>query len=293
MRALWRRLPVVIKAVLIGGVVAIAGTGPWALLSAANLAHYSSVPWSVPPTALYLWLFWRYVGGAGWPKSTADTRRANLRAHRLADDVWGAALFAGILGLVSVVLLLRVMSRLVAVPQQQLPDLSQIPGATLLAILFMSAVVAGVVEEAAFRGYMQGPIERRHGPTIAILITGTLFGFLHFTHPEVTLVLMPYYLAVAAVYGALTYLTNSILPALALHAGGNFLSGLGVLAGQGDLETPSSAPLIWETGPDAWFWMSCGALVVVAVAVVWAYAALAAVTRKRTFTVSAVPPPLR
>lgn len=150
---------------------------------------------------------------------------------------------------------------------------------TLLLILLMSAVVAGVVEEASFRGYMQGPIERRHGPVVAILVTGTLFGFLHFTHPEVTLVLMPYFLAVAAVYGTLTYLTNSILPALFLHAGGNFLSGLGILAGGRDLETPTSAPLIWETGADASFWISFAALLVSAAAVVWAYSMLASVTR--------------
>ena len=66
----------------------------------------------------------------------------------------------------------------------------------------MASIVAGVVEEASFRGYMQGPIERRHGPVVAILVTGSVFGFAHFTHPEVTLILMPYYLAVAAIYGA-------------------------------------------------------------------------------------------
>jgi membrane protease YdiL (CAAX protease family) len=35
---------------------------------------------------------------------------------------------------------------------------------------------------------MQGPIERRHGPVVAILVTGSLFGLLIFTHPEVTLI---------------------------------------------------------------------------------------------------------
>ena len=280
--AFWKRLPVLIKAVLIGVTVATAGTGPWALLSGANLKYLSSVPWSVPPTAVYLWFFWRYLQGAGWPRSTAEARRVSLRANRLSDDVWGTALFAGVLGLAAVVLFLRVMSRLVVVPRQQLPDLSQIPVATLLVILLMSAIVAGVVEEASFRGYMQGSIERRHGPVVAILVTGTMFGFLHFTHPEVTLVLMPYFLAVGAVYGALTYLTSSILPALFLHAGGNFLSGLGVLAGGTDLETPASAPLIWETGADASFWMSVAALLVVGAAVVWAYSALATVARKGT-----------
>lgn len=67
---------------------------------------------------------------------------------------------------------------------------------------------------------MQQPIERRHGPVAAILITGIVFGLAHFTHPEVTLILLPYFVAVAAVYGALAYLTNSILPSLVLHTVG-------------------------------------------------------------------------
>lgn len=104
-----------------------------------------------------------------------------LRAHRLSGNVWGSALLAGGLGLVALVLLHRVMNRLVSLPQQQLPDLSQIPVLTLLCFLLMGSAVAGIVEEASFRRYMQGPIERRHGPVVAILVTGTLFGFAHFT----------------------------------------------------------------------------------------------------------------
>jgi membrane protease YdiL (CAAX protease family) len=141
--------------------------------------------------------------------------------------------------------------------------------------------VAGIVEEAAFRGYMQRPIERRHGLVVAILVTGTLFGFAHFAHPEVTLILMPYFIAVAAVYGALAYLTNSIFPSMALHAGGNVLGGIGLLMG-GRSEWQASAkpePLIWETGADATFWIACGLLFVVGGAAVGAYVALARVVR--------------
>src|SRR5262249_37242649 len=43
-------------------------------------------------------------------------------------------------------------------------------------------------------------------------------------HPEVGLVLLPFYLAVAAVYGALAYFTDSTLPSMVLHAGGNMFS---------------------------------------------------------------------
>lgn len=281
MIALWTRLPVIVRAVLTGAAVAVVGTTPWAILVSANFKYWSAVPWAVPPTVLYLWLFWKYLRGAGWPRSTAEIRRANLRANPLSDDVWGAALIAGVLGLGAVVILQVIMNRLVRLPPQQLPDISHIPIVTLLCFLLTSSAVAGIVEEAAFRGYMQRPIERRHGLVVAILVTGALFGFAHFTHPEVTLILMPYFIAVAAVYGALAYLTNSIFPSMALHAGGNVLSGLGLLMG-GRAEWQASSrpePLIWETGADASFWISCLFLLIIGIAAVWAYAALARVAR--------------
>ncbi len=281
MLSLWRRLPVVVRAVLTGSVVAAAGTLPWALLVSANVKHWSAVPWAVPPTALYLWLYWWYVRGAGWPRSTAEARRTNCRANRLSEEVWGMALVAGVLGLVSIVLLQGVMSRLVTLPQQRDLDPSRYPLVTVLLWVLMSALVAGVSEEASFRGYMQGPIERRHGPVIAILVTGAMFGFLHFTHPEVTLILMPFYLAVAAVYGALAYLTNSIFPSMVLHAGGNVLAAFDLFArGQSEWQASSSPkPLIWETGADASFWISCAGVLVVGAVTVWAYAKLASVAR--------------
>lgn len=124
---------------------------------------------------------------------------------------------------------------------------------------------------------------RRHGPLIAILVTGSLLGFAHFTHPEVTLILMPYYLAVAAVYGGLSYLTNSILPSMVLHAGGNILGAFDLFArGRSEWQGSSTQkPLIWESGADGSFWVSAGAAFVVGAAAVWAYTKLASVARQR------------
>ena len=282
MISVWSRLPVIVRAVLTGLVVASFGTIPWSLLVKANLKFFPAVPWAVLPAVLYLWLFWRYVNGAWWPHSTAEIRHTTCRANRLSEEVWGASLLAGGLGLVALVLFLSVINRLVKLPAQSTEDVSHIPFMTLTVSLLMSSVVAGVVEESSFRGYIQGPIERRHGPVVAILVTGSLFGFAHFTHPEVTLVLMPYYLAVAAIYGTLAYLTNSILPSMVLHAGGNILGYMDLFTrGRAEWQASSSPkPLIWETGTDASFWISCVAVLIVGAAAIWAYTALATVSRR-------------
>ena len=277
--ALWRRLPIVVRAIVSGWLVTSVGTGLWVLLSLANQKYFARVPWAMLPAAGYLWLFWRYLGGDGWPRETADARRASLRANDLSPEVWSAAIGSGLLGLIWVLVVQQVLNRMVRLPQQIVPDTSHIPAVTLVGLLFMAAIVAGVVEEAAFRGYMQGPIERRHGPIAAILITGVMFGFGHFTHPEVTFVLMPYYVAVAAVYGGLAYITNSILPSLLLHAVGNMFVFVGQFgAGRSEWQA-TAAPLVWETGPDATFLVTVAAAIGLGAAVFWAYSVLAAAVR--------------
>ena len=280
-RALWVRLPVLVRAVVTGLAVATAGTLPWAALVAANIKHQPALPWAVPIMAVYLWFFWRYVRGEGWPQSTAAARRAHSRANALPAELWGPALFAGVLGLVSVLLLQGVLGRIVALPQQRELDASQYPVLTVMLWLLMSAVVAGVVEETSFRGYLQRPIERRHGPVVAILLSGSLFGLVHFTHREVTFVLLPYYMAVAAVYGALAYLTDSTLPSMVLHGGGNVFSVFDLFTrGRSEWQLSTAArPLIWETGPDASFLANAAALLVVGAGVVWAYAGLSRAAR--------------
>jgi len=258
--------------------VAALGTVPWARLISANVRHLSGIPWSVPIMVGYLALDWAYfVRGAGWPRSASGARRTAARAKSVRDEAWGIALLAGILGLVSILLLQGVMSRLVRLPAQRDLDPSQFPASTVFLWVVMSAIVAGVVEETAFRGYLQRPIEQRHGPVVAILITGALFGFAHFSHPDVGLALLPYYVAVAAVYGSLAYFTDSTLPSMTLHMGGNIFSAFDLFArGRSEWQLSTAQPkLIWETGPDAAFIGNVVAFIMVSALTVCAFAGLA------------------
>jgi membrane protease YdiL (CAAX protease family) len=260
----------VAQAVGLGLLVMLAGTIPRNILFAANLRYFPSVPWAVPATAAYLWFFWHYLRGDGPPRSTAEFRRQSLRAHRVPKRVWAWAALAGGLGIIALVLALRVVSRLVVLPAQQLPDLTNIPLLTLWSLLLMAAPVAGLVEEAAFRGYMQGPIERSYGFGVAVLITGTMFALAHL---DFTLMLWPYYVAVAAIYGGVTYLTQSIWPAILLHTAGNTYSNVDLLLhGRAEWQSSSSSvTLVWATGIDAAFVKAAVAFLLVAGGMAWAY----------------------
>lgn len=272
----WNKLPVIVRAVLNGIVFTAVATIPWALLVKLNLKFYSSAPWSIVPMIIYLWLFWKYVKGEGWPRSTSVARNENLRANKLSAELWGAAILAGVLGLVSLIFFQKVFNQMVRLPQQQIGDLEHVPHITVFFLIIMGSVVAGIVEEAGFRGYMQQPIEKRYGPFIAICITGIFFGLAHFLHPETTLLLMPFYFYVAVIYGMLAYFTQSIYPGMALHIGGDiWVAFIFLISGQSEWQTsPASAPLIWKTGITNSFILSCIAFVLSVLAAVWAYQSL-------------------
>ena len=201
---------------LVAGNLLWAGFGPIGGLMAWNLRLGPTLPWAVLPAALYLWVYWRFISGAWRTDDGAPERRANLRANRLSAGVWVKALAAGTVGFGALLALLGLAARLVRLPAGlPISTPAEMPVITAVLLLVMASVVAGVSEEAALRGYMQSMIERRHGVTVAILASGTLFGLLHFgNHPADVVLMLPYYIAVSAVYGGLTWAVDSILPAV-------------------------------------------------------------------------------
>jgi membrane protease YdiL (CAAX protease family) len=278
----------IVSAVIAGVVVLLAGSIPWVGipgipgLAGLNLRFWPAVPWAVAPMALYLWLYWRFIGGAIGTGDSAEWRRLNLRANPVVGDGWPLALFGGLLGFGALLALLAVMARLVALPDSPpIPSTAGMPFVTLFLLLVMASIIAGVTEEAAFRGYMQTSIEQQYGMAAAILVNGTMFGLLHFTnHPSAVFTMLPYYIAVAAVYGGLTWATNSILPSLVLHAGGDVFSLTRLwLTGRPEWQLTRERPsLVWDHGVDAPLVASVAALVLLGCATGWVYRQIRAQT---------------
>jgi membrane protease YdiL (CAAX protease family) len=180
------------------------------------------------------------------------------------------AILTGLVGFAALLALVTVMARLVTLPASApIVAPSGVPGLTVFVLLVMSSIVAGVTEEAAFRGYMQGRIARRYGLAMGILVNGVMFGLLHFpNHPGAVLSMLPYYISVAAVYGGLTWASNSILPALVLHVAGDIWSLTRLwTTGRPEWQLSTTAPqLLRETGADASFFVATAALIVLGAA---------------------------
>jgi len=270
---------VIARAALSGVAVLLAGSLPWGfLLAPANLRFGVTIPWAILPMAACLWAYWTFIRGDWGPSDTAASRRLNLRANALSGTAWGMSLIAGMLGFAALFAFLAVMARLVSLPASAgIPTPENMPPITAFLLLTMASIVAGVTEESAFRGYMQGPIERRYGLLPAILVNGIAFGLLHFpNHPGDVLLMLPYYIAVSAVYGGLTWAANSILPALVMHSGGDVWSlGRLWLTGRPEWQLSSApAPLVRDTGIDAGLLVAGAALVGLTVLTIWTYASL-------------------
>ena len=247
---------IILLAVAIGVVVLLAGN--WiAALTSVNLAHGTSVPWAIVPIALWLWVYWQFLDGKFGADFDPATRRSNLRANRVPAALWIPSLAAGLLGFATLLAGLSLAARLVEFPAgTPITTPAEMPVITVVLLLTMQSIMAGVTEEAAFRGYMQSLIERQHGLLVAIVINGIVFGLLHFSsHPGAVLQMLPYYVAVAAVYGGLTWAADSILPAIVLHSAGDVVVLIRWWA-TGRPEWQLSAtppPLVSQTGIDAGF----------------------------------------
>jgi CAAX protease family protein len=271
-------LRTILPAIGIGVVVLLAGNMPANAFNAWNFRFGTPAPWAIVPVALYLWAYWQFIGGRWGTSPSATKRRQDLRANSLSPRLWGRSLAAGLLGFASLVALLVLAARLVQLPESAPivtpPDMS---AATAFSLIVLASIVAGVTEEAAFRGYMQSPIERRFGVAIAVLVNGTLFGLLHFpNHPDHVLAMLPYYIAVSAVYGGLTWAANSILPALVLHVTGDIVVlTRWWLTGRPEWQIGSEPfPLVWDSGIDAQFVLTAIASIALVAATSVAYLAV-------------------
>ncbi len=274
----WQKVPVLVRAVITGVVILLLGVLPWSGLIAVNVKFVPRVPWAVLLMALYAGLFLKYLNGWGWPQSTAAARRFNLRLRPLSRRVWIWAVAAGGSAVCALLALAFVGLRLGTVPAatfDQYAQLAAYPEGSVLLWLLMSAVVAGVVEEAAFRGYMQVPIEQRHGIVVALGTVAVIFYAAHLA----PLVALPGFLLGAIAWGLLAYLTGSTLPGMILHAAVDAISFLWAWSNHEQARTLAAAP-VWSNGTDTGFWLAVCLFVGLGLASLPAYYMLARVTRQ-------------
>ena len=212
----WSKLPVPLRAILSGLLLALVAVNVWPLLLLKL-----GTPLAAFAEAIFLGLFLWWTSGGGPPHSTEAARAAAFRRGRLSSTQWfwglaGAFFFAATIH-ASIVLLFRLVPFPAAAFRQGY-DLSFIPSQVLrwLAIVF-SAISAGICEEIGFRGHMQRPIELRHGAPAAILISSSFFLALHLSKAWAIPGMIPIVFGAGVLLGLLAWSSGSLIPGMIGH----------------------------------------------------------------------------
>ena len=215
-RSPWAKLPILLRAILSGFLLTVSAANVWPLLLlklGAPLAGFVEV--------VFLGLFLWWTSGGGPPRSAKTARATAFRSSTLSTGQWfwglvGAFFFAATIH-ASIVLLFRLVPYPVAVFREGY-DLSFIPSQLLRWVaIVISALSAGICEEIGFRGYMQRPIEQRHGALVAISISSLFFTALHLTQAWAIPGMIPIVFGAGVLLGLLAWTSGSLIPGIIGH----------------------------------------------------------------------------
>jgi membrane protease YdiL (CAAX protease family) len=255
-------------------------SGLWSAFVLVNLQRNPIAPWSAVVMAVLLWVMWQYAGGRWWPSKTSHARRAHLRANPVSRQVFTTAVVAGAFSLVALTGLWIVLFQTGLMRGNRLPDSSQYPTLTVVAVLVMASLVGAFAEEAGFRGYLQVVLEREFSAPVAIGMAAVALAPGHgitqgFAAPTVL-----FYFLVDAMLGVTAHLSNSVWPGVAIHASGLLI--FFVLVWPFD----SVRPLGENALTDWWFWLHAVQSAVFSWLSILAFRRLAAVVKNRNANVA-------
>lgn len=249
----WSRVPVIVRAAVIGIVVGMVAANVWPILLLKL-----GMPIAAGAEAVFLIAYIWWAGGGGPPSSLRAARAQRFRTGPLSGAQWAwglvaAACFAGTVHAAIVVLF-----RFVPFPAQAFHhgyDFSFHSRSMQWLACVVSATSAGICEETGFRGYMQQPIEKRHGALVAIAISSLLFMLLHLTKDWALIGMVPIIFGAGLLLGALAWTSRSLIFCIIGHT----LMDIGLFAyWWTQIAGTFSQRPISETGVDRAFVIECG-----------------------------------
>jgi membrane protease YdiL (CAAX protease family) len=210
-------------AALVSLAIVAYGQGLWQPLVMANMRFHPEIPWAAPVMAVLLAGLLAYLSGRGWPKATSRRRRELFRWNRMPWPTFFLALGAGGLGLAAFGGLWIAAADLVHIPAGMQPRMAGVPLPTVISFLIMGALAAPLSEEAAFRGYAMGILEKACGYAPAAIVgSSVLFAAVHFTQ-GLDPVKLSLYFAAGLVFALVGYMTNSLYAVMVVHSLGDVL----------------------------------------------------------------------
>jgi membrane protease YdiL (CAAX protease family) len=262
----WATLPVSLRAVITGLLIALIPANVW-----PPLLLSLGVPLAATIEVIFLGLYIWWASGGGPPQRIRAARGIAFRRRALSPAQWFWVIIAAFSFAATVHAAIVLLFRFVPFPIEAFRhgyNFSFIPSVPLRWIaVVVSATSAGICEETGFRGYMQQPIEQRHGAPIAILVSSLFFMLVHLTKTWAMVGMVPIVFGAGVLLGLLAWSSGSLIPSMIGHV----VMDIGLFAYwwtgiAGDF----SARPISETGVDQPFLITCAVLATTLIIVLFA-----------------------
>lgn len=211
------KTPAIVRGIIIGMLIQIIGVMPLFALISKNIEILPSFPWALFIGLIWIWIIWRFLTGKKTPFPASEKRKELSRSEKMNGKTIKWIFFSGFLLSITLLSLTLIGYQFTKVPLQQLDlliALNKIPLWTSISLLFIASLITGVVEELAFRGYMQKIIELKHKPYIAITIVALVFTVVHF----LPLIIWPLFFLGSLGWGILAYYSKSVVPGIVFHS---------------------------------------------------------------------------
>jgi membrane protease YdiL (CAAX protease family) len=211
----WQRIPLLIRAVVIGFLVFEIGVVAWVVI----VAPLVPAPWSIFVMGGLLWIYWKYFSGNWWPESTIKTRQIYFRDVKLSGSVWKWGIVSALCFVTITQAGFVVTFRFIEFPAETFAEeyyFNAMPIWLAWLFIIMSSLVAGICEEVGLRGYLQVPLEKRYGPMTAILIVSIIFLVIHL-HQAWAIPILFHVMVISALLGILAYASESLIPSILGH----------------------------------------------------------------------------
>jgi membrane protease YdiL (CAAX protease family) len=254
----WATFPVSLRAIISGLLVALVAANVWPPLL-LSLGVPLAATFEVVFLGFYVW----WASGGGPPRGTHVVRRASFRSGALSPAQWYWGLIAALSFAATIHAAIVLLFRFVPFPAEAFRhgyDFSFISSLPLKWIaVVVSATSAGICEETGFRGYMQRPIEQRHGALSAILVSSFFFMLLHLTKSWAMIGMVPIVFVAGVLLGLLAWASRSLIPGMI----GHIVMDIGLFAyWWTGIAGEFTARPITETGVDRPFLLTCAIWVI-------------------------------
>ena len=254
------------RTALVALAIAFVPQGLWSALIVVNLRTSPTIPWAVGVMAVLLLVVARYLAARRGPLRTSETRHRPPRATIVSQSLLKWSWLAGTCAVVALVGYWIILASLVRMPGSVLPDLSAFPWWTAGLAVAAGAAISPLCEQAGLWGYWQVALERDYSGPTAVIVTAMVFAVL--PHPPVHTALWPkwiFFFLAGLTFSTMAYLTDSILPGLAVH--GVALLMFFVIVWPYDPQRR----LILEAGTDGWLWTHVAQAAIFSVLAGWAF----------------------